>query len=44
MLPSSASGGREFHFTEQDFEKVRKLIYDYAGIALSPTKIGRAHV
>lgn len=38
MLPSSASGGREFHFTEQDFEKVRKLIYDYAGIALSPTK------
>ncbi|SFN70295.1 chemotaxis protein methyltransferase CheR [Formivibrio citricus] len=29
---------REFHFTEQDFEKVRKLIYDYAGIALSPTK------
>lgn len=38
MLPSSAPGGREFHFTEQDFEKVRKLIYDYAGIALSPTK------
>lgn len=30
--------GREFQFTEQDFEKVRKLIYDYAGIALSPTK------
>lgn len=29
---------REFQFTEQDFEKVRKLIYDYAGIALSPTK------
>jgi chemotaxis protein methyltransferase CheR len=29
---------REFHFTEQDFEKVRKLIYDYAGIALSSTK------
>lgn len=29
---------REFHFTEQDFEKVRKIIYDYAGIALSPTK------
>ncbi len=29
---------REFQFTDQDFEKVRKLIYDYAGIALSPTK------
>ena len=35
MLPSSS---REFHFTEQDFEKVRKMIYDYAGIALSPAK------
>jgi len=35
MLPSSA---REFHFTEQDFEKIRKMIYDYAGIALSPAK------
>ncbi|UXY17071.1 chemotaxis protein CheR [Chitiniphilus purpureus] len=29
---------REFQFTEQDFEKIRKLIYNYAGIALSPTK------
>lgn len=29
---------REFHFTEQDFEKVRKMIYDYAGIALSTSK------
>ena len=29
---------REFHFTEQDFEQVRKLIYDHAGIALSPSK------
>lgn len=36
MINSTSS--REFHFTEQDFEKVRKLIYDYAGIALSPTK------
>ena len=35
MQPNPA---REFHFTEQDFEKVRKIIYDYAGIALSPTK------
>ncbi|TJZ69777.1 CheR family methyltransferase [Chitiniphilus eburneus] len=29
---------REFAFTEQDFDKIRKMIYDYAGIALSPTK------
>ena len=36
MTPSAPS--REFHFTDQDFEKVRKIIYDYAGIALSPTK------
>ncbi|MCX7208488.1 MAG: chemotaxis protein CheR [Proteobacteria bacterium] len=35
MLPSPS---REFQFTEQDFEKVRKLIYNYAGIALSPAK------
>ncbi len=30
--------GREFHFTDQDFERVRKLIYDHAGIALNPGK------
>ena len=35
MLPAPS---REFQFTEQDFEKVRKLIYNYAGIALSPAK------
>ncbi|SMC22179.1 chemotaxis protein methyltransferase CheR [Andreprevotia lacus DSM 23236] len=29
---------REFDFNQQDFEKIRKLIYDYAGIALSPAK------
>ncbi|HSC81435.1 MAG TPA: CheR family methyltransferase [Chitinolyticbacter sp.] len=29
---------REFQFTEQDFEKIRKKIYDYAGISLAPTK------
>ncbi|GAB7126078.1 chemotaxis protein CheR [Silvimonas sp. JCM 19000] len=29
---------REFVFTEQDFEKVRKMIYNYAGIALTPAK------
>ncbi|MEO1765996.1 CheR family methyltransferase [Thiobacter aerophilum] len=30
--------GREFPFTEQDFERVRKLIYERAGISLSPIK------
>ncbi|AUL99816.1 chemotaxis protein CheR [Rhodocyclaceae bacterium] len=29
---------REFEFTEADFERVRKLIYQHAGIALSPAK------
>lgn len=30
---------REFIFTPHDFERIRKLIYDHAGIALSPRKI-----
>ncbi len=29
---------REFRFTAEDFERVRKLIYDRAGIALAPVK------
>ncbi len=29
---------REFLFTEQDFERIRKIIYQQAGIALSPIK------
>ena len=29
---------REFEFTAADFERVRKLIYEHAGIALSPNK------
>ncbi|QDQ29230.1 chemotaxis protein CheR [Chitinimonas arctica] len=29
---------REFKFTQQDFERVKKLIYDYAGIALNDSK------
>ena len=33
LLPS-----REFHFTADDFEKVRKLIYQHAGISLAPVK------
>lgn len=32
------TSAREFSFTQQDFDKVRKLIYDYAGIALTPAK------
>lgn len=32
------SGAREFVFTTADFERVRKLIYAHAGIALSPAK------
>lgn len=33
-----AVGHREFAFTAADFERVRKLIYQYAGISLSPAK------
>lgn len=29
---------REFKFTQQDFERIKKLIYDYAGIALNDSK------
>lgn len=29
---------REFHFTDQDFERIRKLIYEHAGINLSDAK------
>lgn len=31
-------GEREFEFTDTDFERVRKLIYEHAGIALAPIK------
>ena len=34
---------REFVFTSQDFERVRKLIHDHAGIALSPQKKDMAY-
>jgi len=30
--------GREFHFTTEDFNRVRKLIYAHAGISLSDSK------
>ena len=36
-LPREA-GDREFVFTTADFERVRKLIYEYAGISLSAAK------
>ena len=39
-LPSlaRATGEREFSFSSADFERVRKLIYQRAGISLSPVK------
>jgi chemotaxis protein methyltransferase CheR len=38
-LTSSTTGReREFHFTSADFDQVRKLIYDHAGISLAPIK------
>lgn len=35
---SSAGRDREFIFTGKDFERVRQLIYDHAGISLNPSK------
>lgn len=35
---AAASGAREFPFSDADFERVRRLIHRYAGIALSPAK------
>ena len=37
VLPTRESG-REFTFSDADFERVRKLIYQHAGISLSPIK------
>ena len=37
-LASRTSGEREFSFSATDFERVRKLIYQRAGISLSPVK------
>ena len=37
-LATQSDESREFLFTDQDFERIRKLIYDRAGIALSPIK------
>jgi len=41
MSSSFQSGScrdREFAFTEENFERVRKLIYEHAGISLKPSK------
>jgi chemotaxis protein methyltransferase CheR len=37
-LPPREQGAREFVFSAADFERVRKLIYQHAGISLSPVK------
>ncbi|MBI4741963.1 MAG: chemotaxis protein CheR [Betaproteobacteria bacterium] len=37
-LAQREKGEREFDFTSADFERVRKLIYQHAGISLSPVK------
>ena len=42
QAPPAAAGattdGREFHFSRQDFDRIRKLIYERAGISLSEAK------
>ncbi|MCE1239315.1 MAG: chemotaxis protein CheR [Azonexaceae bacterium] len=38
VLDRRDGGIREFQFSEADFERVRKLIYQHAGISLSPVK------
>ena len=35
---TSTLGGREFKFSNEDFERIRKLIHDHVGIALSSAK------
>jgi len=37
-LPARETSLREFSFSTGDFERVRKLIYQHAGISLSPVK------
>jgi len=38
MSPGAERREREFHFTPADFERVRTLIYQHAGISLGPIK------
>ena len=44
--PAGDQAMRDFHFTSQDFARVRRMIYDHAGINLNDSmeQIGRAHV
>ncbi|BBE50212.1 Chemotaxis protein methyltransferase [Ferriphaselus amnicola] len=35
---ASLKSGREFEFTERDFDRIRKLIYAHAGISLNESK------
>jgi len=42
VLPAR-EGSREFAFSDADFERVRKLIYQHAGISLSPIKKDMVH-
>jgi chemotaxis protein methyltransferase CheR len=37
-LQSGSGRDREFVFTDKDFERVRQMIYDHAGISLNSTK------
>ncbi len=37
-LGSREAGAREFSFSAADFQRISKLIYQYAGISLSPVK------
>ena len=38
LIARSDGERREFDFTDANFDRVRKLIYDHAGISLSPSK------
>jgi len=38
LAAAREQGAREFNFSTADFERVRKLIYQHAGISLSPVK------
>jgi chemotaxis protein methyltransferase CheR len=37
-LPTTSAEPREFEFSSDDFERIRRLIYSHAGISLSPSK------
>lgn len=37
-MAAPSDAGRDFHFTDADFQRIRKLIYEHAGISLSEAK------